>query len=519
MRSRILLNLLLHPKVRLSSTRLSSSAAQEQGYSLAVVLIAMFSVVVAGVAMANRTQTGRLASSAITSNREAREVAAAGVTHVISEWNRPDNRGMYTGLQPMSAWTKNNPDLKNPCNGLTPTDSATSDLAGKDVVIDANRRFRITGVTFSDKSGKEFSARPGISTPFAKPPFTPEQVDFVVEGTYQVGGNTNTARVMKRLGLFFDPNASCKGGGGGNGGGGAGDGLFTYGAVNPDNVPTVAKVPRTYTKGPNNTIVVEDVERIVCLPIAPPTPGINPECIKSITSQSTTIAVVPRQNLSQAQKDALNPPTIQSIAAKAGKSVPTAIKLTGNLTVDGTGSNCFTFNGAAHCNVSSIDMSGNKILTIDTSNQPVYLYTSGNITTGGKASIRHVNCGTSFKGTCSTQVNASKFSKFDQFQEAVFRFQVRGNPVTNPLVPQTFKFAGTPSANLLFWAPTATLDLRGTADFSAGLFVNRLETNGNTSITLVGQPELFIKENGDLSGGNGGFPARRASSTIFTKFF
>jgi Tfp pilus assembly protein PilV len=512
MPGRILLNLLLLPKFHLSSERLRSAAEREQGFSLAVVLIALLSMMVAGLAMANRTQTGRLAATLHSSNREAREVAAAGVIYVISEWNRPQNRGMYTGLQPMTDWTTNNAALRNPCNDLAPTKSATSDLAGKDVVIDANRRFRIAQVIFSGQN-KTFTITPGSKD--TTPSFVPNQVDLVVEGIYQRGTNINRARVTKRLGLDEAPGA-C--GGGGGGGGTAGEGLFSYGGVDPGGVPLLAKQPQTFVEGPNNTIVSAPVDSIVCLPIAPGTSA--GACEKTISAGGESITIVPR-DLSQAAKDALNPPTIQSIATAAGRSLPAAKSITDTLTINGNESFCINFKGAAHCNISSIDLQGNKTLTVDTSQQPVYLYTTGDIELGGKADIRHVNCGSSFTGKeCTTNVNTTNFSKFNEFQETVFKFQVRGLPIANPLVSQTFSFKGTPSGNLLFWAPTAYLDLRGNPNFSSALFVNRVETKGNARITLVGQPDSFIAENNiDLSGGSVKDPALTTRSTIFTKFF
>lgn len=101
MGSQILLNLLLLPKFCLSSARLRTATAREQGFSLAVVLIALLSVMVASVALATRTQTGQLTANLSASNREVREAADAGISHILSEWNRPANRGIFSGVQPM----------------------------------------------------------------------------------------------------------------------------------------------------------------------------------------------------------------------------------------------------------------------------------------------------------------------------------------------------------------------------------------------------------------------------------
>jgi hypothetical protein len=548
MRSRILLNLLLLPKFRLSSQRFRSAAAREQGFSLAVVLIAMLSVVVAGVALANRTQTGRLASTVITSNREAREVADAGLTYVISEWNRPENRGMFTGLQPMTAWTTDNAALKNPCNDLTPTESATSDLAGKDVEIDANRRFRIAEVIFSNNTNT-FSAKPGSNTIF-NGTFVPNQVDLIIEGDYKLGNRVNTSRITKRLGL--DVSTSCL-----PPAGGAEDPLsdlnlrdiftFSYGSENPGTTPSLSKTPQAFSRNPNGTIATGNIANISCIPISSTATG---QCSEvPLTASSGNQNNRPPINinqpvLTQAQKDALNPPTFLSIATAAKNagsinSIPAEIpslEIENSTQITSDNPSCITFDGALHCRIAEISLSGgNRTLTVDTTSQPVFLYVEGDITTSGNANIRHVNCGANQTNNCQKDVrsgnnNSTSFTNFDEFQNAVFRFQIRGRAVGAG--EQEFKFNGTPSANLLFWAPTASLELLGNADLASAFYVNKVSANGNTSISVISPPDSFNiglgggGGNGGGGGGGGGggvsntpFKTLTARSAIFTKFF
>jgi len=190
--SRYLLTLLQTRQLRKPMERLNAKRPREQGFSLAVVLVSMLAVLVSSVALANRTQTGLVTASVSGSNREAREVADAGVTYVISEWNRPENRGMYTALEPMTSWGVNNNALKNPCRtDLNPTASATSALSSPINLGENgsnNRRFQVVEILYRGENlGESFTVRPGESLlPTAA--FKPTEVTIVVNGTYLRGG-------------------------------------------------------------------------------------------------------------------------------------------------------------------------------------------------------------------------------------------------------------------------------------------------------------------------------------------
>jgi hypothetical protein len=312
---------------------------------------------------------------------------------------------------------------------------------------------------------------------------------------------------------------------------------FSYGGENPESTPSLSKTPQSFTRGPNDTIISNtSIKNISCLPILSTAQGI----CNSVTSaqagppSSKTPITINQPPLTQAQKDALNPPTFLSIANAARNAglinsdpatIP-ALKITGKTQIPQNNSpSCIPFDGALHCKVDSISLSGgSRTLTVDTTKQPVFLYVEGNITTSGNANIRHVNCGKSETNNCqkNVQPGGSNFTSFDDFQDAVFRFQIRGRAVGGG--EQTFKFNGTPSANLLFWAPAATLQLLGTADLSSALFVNKVTANGNTGIRVIRPPDSFNIGLGGGGGSGGGIskaPGKTltASSTIYTKFF
>jgi hypothetical protein len=235
-----------------------------------------------------------------------------------------------------------------------------------------------------------------------------------------------------------------------------------------------------------------------------------------------------KRDLSAAGRAGRNPPTIQAVAAAAGVQVPPARSIINTTTVTGSASesNCFRFREpanrpedeprpeTAHCNVSAIDLNGgNRTLTVDTTDRPVYLYVSGNISLQGNANIAHIRR----RGSEPDEVIPERYTTargltVDTYREDVFRFQIRGIPVTSSSSSQTISFQGSPTSNLLFWAPAANLTLGGTVDFSAALYVNSFSTGGNARINLVGTPGGFT----DLDDNIKSFTA---SSVIFTQFF
>jgi hypothetical protein len=497
-----LLTLLKIRQPRKPRERLNAKRPKEQGFSLAVVLVSMLAVLVSSVALANRTQTGLVTASVSGSNREAREVADAGVTYVISEWNRPENRGMYTALEPMTSWGVNNSALKNPCRtDLNPTASATSALSspinlGEDG--SNNRRFQVIEIIYRGANpGESFTVRPAVSLlPTAA--FKPTEVTIVVNGTYLRGGAESTARASRTVTLR-DQSCSAQ----------ESNGLFVYGGSDPRQTPDIGRTPRYYAQDPNaNRIILRDVEFIKCMPIVPPESTPGPCATGRISGTSIDIEPV---ILSQAERSIRNPPSIADVASKAGVAVPQPPQVIDdrNRTVRGNESYCFSYNGAAHCNIASISLSGNRRLVVDTTNTPIYFYLSGNLSFGGSTGFSHVKGGES--------VIASRYANVKDFQDAVFDFQIRGNRAGGQA--QTFSFQGTPGANLLFWAPTAQLSVGGSSEFSSALFVNSFSLGGSSTITLVDIPDSFISAANANLGGRGSTSSATAVNSVSNRFF
>jgi hypothetical protein len=161
-----------------------------------------------------------------------------------------------------------------------------------------------------------------------------------------------------------------------------------------------------------------------------------------------------------------------------------------------------------HCNIQGI--SSNQLLSIDTSNSKVYLYVREGIDFGGKGQLQHLS-----SRSTNGEVIPSGYNNINLYQEDVFRFQIRGGPAGS--LPVTYKFSGQPTSNLLFWAPAATLDLRGGAVFSSALFVNRVTVSKNTTINLSNVPGSFISDfKNNLSGTT---QSSTAQGTVYTKFY
>lgn len=67
---------------------------QEQGFSLALVVLASLMLTAGGLALANRSSQGLLGSVFHAFGLQAREAAEIGVTRIVTELNKPGNRGL-----------------------------------------------------------------------------------------------------------------------------------------------------------------------------------------------------------------------------------------------------------------------------------------------------------------------------------------------------------------------------------------------------------------------------------------
>jgi hypothetical protein len=100
-------------------------------------------------------------------------------------------------------------------------------------------------------------------------------------------------------------------------------------------------------------------------------------------------------------------------------------------------------------NVGSVSLSGNKTLTINSSDKPVYFFLTGNMSMSGNASLNHI------PPTDRLQANGG--------DGAPERFRIYGNPSDNNSAndQQLTLSGGANTANLFIYAPDATTGING----------------------------------------------------------
>jgi len=126
--------------------------------------------------------------------------------------------------------------------------------------------------------------------------------------------------------------------------------------------------------------------------------------------------------------------------------------------------------GAYHCRIASIRLPGNKILQVDTTQAPVYLYfqdPSGDIDIRGTAGLQHI-----FNGAAAAPSQSD-------------RLQIRGLPRGGNPSSQTFELSGdSVNTSMFIWAPVSNLSLGGNATYKGITWVNNLGFFGNTNVTV-----------------------------------
>ncbi len=205
LRSTLLLALLFHraPGRRRRRT--------QEGFSLAVVLLVFLTVVLGSAALVARTTLGNQGSLSQAQSREAREVAEAGITTVVSELNKEQNRKMLVSTVPLSTWSTGDVGLRNPCSPTTPTATAVGFTAANNVAGDATRRFRLLSVELknADRSRRFLSTASGTNsntTPLAyndglinlSAPGNIGYIALTVEGTFR-GATATVTREFQVL--------------------------------------------------------------------------------------------------------------------------------------------------------------------------------------------------------------------------------------------------------------------------------------------------------------------------------
>lgn len=131
---------------------------------------------------------------------------------------------------------------------------------------------------------------------------------------------------------------------------------------------------------------------------------------------------------------------------------------------------CGYRDGAFHCRISSIRLPGNKIIEVDTTAAPVYLYlqdSSVDLDIKGTAGLRHLYNG------APAPVHLAD------------RFQIRGAPRNSNPASQIFELTGdSVNTSMFIWAPVSNLSLGGNVTYQGLSWVNNLGFYGNAQVTV-----------------------------------
>jgi hypothetical protein len=166
--------------------------ANQAGFSLAMALFIILTVILGSVALASRATLGNLGAAFQGESREAREAAEAGLATVISTLNQEPNRRLLVSNVALNNWTTTNSALQNPClvNGsvvTNPTPAAINfkNNAAINVGVNADRQFRLESITVKnfDRSRRLLSNRTTSN------PTTPAYSDNLVNLGVDSSGN------------------------------------------------------------------------------------------------------------------------------------------------------------------------------------------------------------------------------------------------------------------------------------------------------------------------------------------
>jgi hypothetical protein len=112
--------------------RRPNNSHQEDGFSVTLVLVASMMVLLGGLMLVDRANDGVISATFQRDSSDAKDAAETGMTRIVGELNRPQNRGLLakktSGADPASyRWTQADADASvNPCLGGT---SGRPDLA------------------------------------------------------------------------------------------------------------------------------------------------------------------------------------------------------------------------------------------------------------------------------------------------------------------------------------------------------------------------------------------------------
>jgi hypothetical protein len=519
---------------------------------MVIVLLAVLGILIGAGTLVSRTTQGQLGSLANSQTYGARKAAEAGISRLIGEWNKQENRMLLASGSPASTWQTSNQWLRNPCTATTISLSSATPIGGADLAAyrtgawiqvvsgDTERRYRLRRVTFrksnrqistttytqaafgtdskSVPSGeKEFPDMSANTTTFEAPkPFTLGEandshgyLEVEVEGQVLRNGTVlASSRVVKEFQVVpkccwrsYDRTLAT----------GSPPAFEVYGNDSRDCNPPSGFTPGKLAmltglnggglitdNGNSWSLRVEGLGKlnpIICTSAATTCDGPDNDTLPD-ANQVEIDSTDGKIGVTSFNIKIPNPPTIPSggftlgplmnnssqqvnggNALKSEGITPQDDGQTGMISLPSLGLNqqgntkfCGYKDGAYHCRISSVRLPGNKILQVDTTQAPVYLYfqdPSGDINIRGTAGLQHL-----VNGVAATAAQSD-------------RLQIRGLPRNSNPTSQTFELSGNSvNTSMFVWAPVSDLKLGGNATYKGIAWVNNLGFYGNTNVTV-----------------------------------
>ncbi|MFM7466064.1 MAG: hypothetical protein ACKO28_11465 [Cyanobium sp.] len=138
---------------------------------MVIILLAVLGILIGAGTLVSRTTQGQQGSLANSQTYGARKAAEAGISRLIGEWNKQENRMLLASGSPASTWLSTKQQLRNPCTATTISLSSATPIGGADLAAyrtgawidvvqndtnDIKRRYRLRRVTFR-KSNRQIS--------------------------------------------------------------------------------------------------------------------------------------------------------------------------------------------------------------------------------------------------------------------------------------------------------------------------------------------------------------------------
>jgi hypothetical protein len=542
---------------------LGHQAKSEEGATVAIALVVALAVIAGTAIVAQRSFDGLLGSVFQGRAKDARLTAEAGTAFIISEWNRPANRRLYTGL-PMGNWStaKNRCTAPSPnfdiASASNPTEAATSFANGKEVTLPGggsfSRRFVLISATFTPGSTA------GRGTPFAvtgnpvastgtSPAISETNargfLELVVEGRVYGTGQSPVATSRITREFIVEPKCCTRSFGGviinipdlgndfracpGQSDLPIGDlaivtGIGGGGGLSASSGNSALKI-RDATGSKLNSITCTRPEGSTAGTCDFRTNDLSVENNKKIDYEIKPITLPNPPSISDARASFCGATSPCTILNGTGLNITSATTINSNAA---NTSNCHRgsyppgSDDAYHCIVSSINLNGSgSTLNVDTTTRPVYIYlqeNSQNITVNGQGRINHLINGS------TADISFTN------------RFQIRG--ITKPsgsacTSSQNFTLTGNASTAMFIWGPCASTTMNGTTNFGGIIWTNNLNFsgggNGVISLAIPSNPGTCVPGSSEvpcsvLEDTNNLNPSSKpidwaARSINFTRFF